>query len=469
MLLASDIVFLEKFAFTFSPGGERSGRFNLTVHLNGRASHSARLLIFDDEEASYPAPDRTWSSLSCDERLERAKHGMLLQWDLASSAEGQTVVHAIRQKLRPRWWYIAVADCALEASQATEALQVSWKLRLTNPPYGWAEEFSVDRRFAPHVSMLLALASGCLLGMQLVAWSHLARSAQAIEDSASGKGAHRFTQLLLFGLTLAFAEAVLSLAHHLCFSFDGVGAPALGLAGQLAALGSSFVLASLLLLISEGKCISYMLVTSDMWRMLRKLGPFLTSCMLLELWSEYSLSHAYSTDYVYTTPGGSVLVGFDLVLLALYASSWRRTLAQVGTQEDGRFYRTWGLVYMLWFLALPVSSLLARTVLAPYACFVVSLAVKKGTTVLVYASLVMGFWPGRRADAAFRTHRDVLRTCSEDGSSGKAQALSRPLSPRLPGLLFNGRWQFEGPASRQRSKLSHSCSQPQLSKLAMSP
>jgi len=87
-------------------------------------------------------------------------------------------------------------------------------------------------------------------------------------------GAHRFAQVLLVGLVLASGETIFAVAHDVQFSQDGIGAPCLFLGAQLLALVSSFVLASLLLLVSEGKCISYMMVSDDIWRMLRMLGPF---------------------------------------------------------------------------------------------------------------------------------------------------------------------------------------------------
>jgi len=158
----------------------------------------------------------------------------------------------------------------------------------------------------------------------------------------------------------------------------------------------------------------------------------------------------------------------DLLLLSCYVPSLRRTLASEGSQEDSRFYHTWGLVYGLWFLALPITAVLARAVLAPYAWFVVSMCVKKGTAIAVYASLVVGLWPGNPACTHFKTSGTVIGRSNvrakklphalplHSECSGAKSARYGAASQQLPGLLFNGKWQFQDPASRQKATLGMS-------------
>jgi len=214
---------------------------------------------------------------------------------------------------------------------------------------------------------------------------------------------------------------------------------------QLLGVSSNFLLASLLLLVSQGKCVSYIMVASDAWRMLRLLGPFSFSCFSLELWAEYSLSRNYTTDYVYTTPCGWAVICVDLFLLGIYLRNLRETYLAERGHEDGVFYRTWGLVYGVWFLALPIMAVLAQAVLAPYAWFIVSVGVKKGATALVYAALVVGLWPGN-ARTYFRLEfAAAADACAEaagawlcGGSGGRAYSdvLAKEAQKRtLPGLL----------------------------------
>merc|ERR1712007_142577 len=87
--------------------------------------------------------------------------------------------------------------------------------------------------------------------------------------------------------------------------------------------------------------------------------------------------------------------------------------------EDSRFFRTWGIVYGLWFLALPITAVLARVALAPYAWFVTSVAVKKGMSVLVYASLVAGLWPSNMSRTPFKMYFKMLGFTSDAGREAR--------------------------------------------------
>eukprot|EP00415_Alexandrium_ostenfeldii_P002926 UN2926 len=183
-------------------------------------------------------------------------------------------------------------------------------------------------------------------------------------------------------------------------------------------------------MVSQGKCISYIMVAADGWRMLRLLGPFLASCFLLEMWGDYSVSRRYSVDYVYTTNFGWALILVDLVLLGMYAVNLRRTYAVERDRGDGAFYCTWGVAYGAWFLALLVTAVLSQAILAPYVWLFVSLAITKTVTVLVYAALVLGLWPGntRTYFKLFVTMENVLENCVTPPSrcSWDRQAAPKP-------------------------------------------
>merc|ERR1712039_200422 len=155
-------------------------------------------------------------------------------------------------------------------------------------------------------------------------------------------------------------------------------------------------------------------VVSDARRMLKLLGPFLFACFGLELWGDYSDSRNYTTDYVYATPFGWAIVVVDILLLTLFATNMRSTLALEHDKGNAFFYRTWGCVYGCWFLALPITTLLAQAVLAPYVWHVVSLLVTNSATVVAYAALVLGLWPQNERTyfkLGQKTVDDVMESC----------------------------------------------------------
>jgi len=257
-------------------------------------------------------------------------------------------------------------------------------------------------------------------------------------DSAPHKARHPFARLLVAGIVLGLAASVLSTSHFFVFARNGVGAPVVRLCAQLLCAASRFVLASLLLLLSEGKCVSYVMVSADARRIGSLLGPFLASCLFLELWGDYSVARRYTTDYVYTTSFGGALVFVDLILLSRYVLNLRRTHAKECDSSEGTFYRRWGALYGLWFLALPVAALLSLVVLAPYVWWIISLAVNGSMTVAVYTALVIGLWPGNT-----RSYLKLRAPMLNDEVLGECSFASFPLtSPskdsepmHLPSLL----------------------------------
>jgi len=390
-LLGNGTIFLTKFCYTYELEDPRHGAgiVDLTVHLPVESHrHHAHVLLFDDEDHSYPGPSDEWNAMSCQQRMQHARVSQRIDWVAASGPEGQRMTFDIEQKLRPRWWYIAVAEC----SDAGEDLLIEYQMHATNTGYGWAVEFSTDKRFMPHVFAALLVVYACLSLAQLHANRAVAQRAK--DDSANGKAAHPFAQILTAGVLLALGDSLFSALHLAVFASNGVGLAWIQVLSQLLSVTANFVLASLLLLVSQGKCISYVMVANDAWSMLRLLGPFLVSCFFLEMWGESSVSRNYDTNYVYTTPVGWALIFLDLLLLSIYATGLRKTYKAEHSPDVAVFYSRWGVVYGLWFLVLPVTALLAQLVLAPYAWLIVSTVAKKGVTAMLYGAFVVGLWPG---------------------------------------------------------------------------
>jgi hypothetical protein len=414
--------FLAKFVYTFTSREEvkhkiPAGRLNLTLQAPDiTSSHDLYMLLLDDEAESYPGPSGAWEALSCKEKIAHARLAIPIDWEEAARPEGATMTSNIFEKLRPRWWYFAVADCSQRsAGSGSASLAVKYTLHTTNPTYGWASEFSTDRRLAIHVFLVMGMAYTALAVAQLRANRVLAEAAGRHGDSAEGKAAHPFARILVAGIGLALAAQLLWVVHHVGYAMDGVGFTTTHIAAQILSVFSNFILASLLLLVSQGKCVSYVMLAADARAVSRLLGPFLAACLLLEFWGEYSVSRTCTNDYVYTTPFGWMIIISDLLLLTIYATNLRKTFLAERCRGDGRFYSTWGIVYGAWFLALPVTALLSQAVLAPYIWYIVSVSVRSTVTFLVYAALVVGLWP-ENDRTYFKLHPvtlddDVLETC----------------------------------------------------------
>mmetsp|Transcript_51969 Transcript_51969/g.155187 ORF Transcript_51969/g.155187 Transcript_51969/m.155187 type:complete len:198 (+) Transcript_51969:1-594(+) len=160
----------------------------------------------------------------------------------------------------------------------------------------------------------------------------------------------------------------------------------------------------------------------------------------------------FSVDYVYTTPCGWALILADVLLLSVYAVNLRRTYAVERDRGDAVFYRTRGVVYGAWFLALPLAAVLSQAVLAPYAWFVVSLAVTRASTLCAYAALVLGLWPGntRTHFKLFMAKESVLEDCVTPPSRFSWDRRALPLPP--PGRSDQGTFSSDKTGA-QRARL----------------
>ncbi|CAE7199044.1 unnamed protein product [Symbiodinium sp. CCMP2592] len=406
------------------------------------------LLLLDDEAESYPGPSGDWNFLTCAERRKRAKNSWLI-------AGGHLRIRTlVREKIRPRWWFVALADCSGQGFR-----NVQYEVHAQNILYGWASEFSTDRRYALHAFVAFSVIFAAFMMVQTRA--NVILASRQHEDSARSKAAHPFARILLSGICVELVACLFEIFHLMLFASNGRGSPMLHAFSLLATTSSNFILVSLLLLVSQGKCVTYKMIPKDAWRIFTILGPFLLSCLLLELWGDFATSRTYSSDYVYTTPCGCAVIAVDLALLAFYGFNVRTTLSQESGRADSYFYRRWGVAFGCWFGALPFSAALSKILLAPttngwktfcprpyqakivslgYVWYIVSLSITKGSNALVYGALVVALWPENR-----RTHfkmisaspEELLENCPSPGGSAREHEVSE----FLPGakLWLNAR------------------------------
>merc|ERR1719272_482253 len=119
------------------------------------------------------------------------------------------------------------------------------------------------------------------------------------------------------------------------------------------------VLNAMLLLISQGRCISTLLVVDDIFNLGKLLIPFHISAFALETWAETSDSRNYTLNYIYETPFGLAVVAMDVCLLVFYCQNLCRTVQAEKDTRNLFFYRVWGSAYILWFMALPLTVVLS--------------------------------------------------------------------------------------------------------------
>lgn len=253
-----------------------------------------------------------------------------------------------------------------------------------NPRSGWQEEFSMDHYNSLYVSVVFMLIYLIMALFQFYA-NHLSPMTSK----------HPLIAILSYALLSATSAMFFSAFHYVNFAMDGEGMPSIEIISKFLQAMSKFLLMSIVLLVSQGRCISISMQPGDIWRLVGQLGPFCIFCFLLEVWGEVAESRKYTTEFVYATYYGWALILVDFFWFLVYATNLFNVYTTEVDLENRYFYMHWGMAYAVWFLVLPVVTLLS-CIVAPWVRFQVTTAVSNSAHALMFMALVSTLWPTRK-------------------------------------------------------------------------
>lgn len=405
------VVFLTKFCFDVNPSGGASGQWDITLVGAKPNTGEMELVLFDDQAESYP-DESAISQLGSECGGERLQTSARFARHIYGNKTGHFTM-PLEEKIRPRWWYVAVLDCSGDEHV------LEYRIHMTNPRQGWLQEFSMDQ------------SSLVTLGVFLMVYASLAAAqARAVTTrSCSARVRHPLRLMLLVSIFAAFLGMLACLLDGLWFMRTGLSLRALSIAGATLGQVSKFSLTSILLLLSTGRCISQALRTQDLWRITILVTPLFLACLSLEIWGKYSASRKYTTGSVFSSWCGALIVFTDLGMLVLYLRSLRRSYSVEMDTDKQDFYNFWGLLYACAFLCLP-ASVLASLALSPWVRAEVVLVATNCLHFLILASLIKGLWP-ERTQRFFCIDNDDL--VNSDGA--KSDLLSPDDGSASPALL----------------------------------
>lgn len=374
---ANSAVFIAKYCFDFDPTANNTGEVDFLLKRVSPAKGDMKIVLLNDQMDSYPDSTSRWPGYDCgDDRLNKAAKAQL-SVDTNDMSRTNRLHTFIVEKLRPRFWFIAALDCS--GIDRT----IDYEVHLLNIEQGWLKELSMDHCGIPSLVLFLLVYLGTAL-LQV----------HAIFMQSTAKTKHVLRLLLTFGICSALWGMGFYTFDTIVYAARGDDTFLLYLAAKLFKAGSKFTLWLILLLLSRGRCISTELHLRDLIHGALVICPFLIVCLCLEVWSEYDQASKYTTNFVYNTWVGGVLVCADLVLFGLYVSNLRRTYAEESAVEKKAFYRTWGSVYSAAFLTLPVSLVVALSI-ATHVRVSVMFWFHNAVHALLLELLVIGLWPER--------------------------------------------------------------------------
>merc|ERR1719510_268209 len=94
--------------------------------------------LLDDEYFSFPEVSQVWGEANCTDVVKASKNAIQLDWPQLKKPGGQHLHVPLVEKVRPRWWYIALVSCS------NHAVEIAYNIHLNNRRQGSQSEFSMD-------------------------------------------------------------------------------------------------------------------------------------------------------------------------------------------------------------------------------------------------------------------------------------------------------------------------------------
>mmetsp|Transcript_38150 Transcript_38150/g.89480 ORF Transcript_38150/g.89480 Transcript_38150/m.89480 type:complete len:459 (-) Transcript_38150:113-1489(-) len=384
-----------KFCFDFNVNcdkhncskGEHPGKFEFVVH-------DARLLsadlltpevylaLLDDEYFSFPEVSQVWDEGTCEDLKKASKKTFKLNWQNSSSSTGQHITTPLTEHIRPRWWYVAFVSCS------PVRLDLAYSIHLQNPRWAWREEFSMDVISVCAILPVLLLAFVGLVAVQLNSMQEWRRRSHA----GTWYRLHPALILLTAGALVGLAGQCCWCVHYWRYMSDGQGYETFTILASAGTMIAKTIMSMLLMLLAHGECVC----TPDVsWQLHQELMGGLAAFGLLsfglELWGD-SEFRSTTTEYIYDTRPGMVLLAFDVLWLWVFLSRSFQTFRNETRPRPKRFYKTYAPLFALWFAALPAVAA-ASLFIAPWVRFAATFALTNGAHGLALALLVHTFRP----------------------------------------------------------------------------
>lgn len=375
---ANSAVLLAKFCFDFdrdSSADNFVGVAKATLSASDSSGESSlvKVALFDDQAESYPGQG-VFQGFQC-EAPDMLRAARWIEEKNISDTGPVSASCNVFERLRPRWWYVAIVECS------GEDRQIEYSVHMTNPKLGPFKELSMDSFGVMHIGFFVVIYLGLSLAQGI-----------AILKRSNASTKHPLRIMLTVCILSAMVAIHVALINTCWFIYRGEDHPTLYLVAKTLKASSKYTLLCICLLVSRGHCISSSLALQHVWHAARLLLPIFLANLILEMWGEYAQSRKYTTDSIYCTSVGGIIILTDLGLLLSYLCNIQSSLKKESDPSKCKFYRTWGRAYSAAFLCLPFSVLVSQAV-APWVRARTTFVVSNLAHAALLTLLVIGLWP----------------------------------------------------------------------------
>ncbi|XP_031775362.1 transmembrane protein 145 [Apis florea] len=337
--------FLARFCFL-----TEQGIFRYKFELGGREEDLKILLYYD-------APDQ-WPSIypsnkTCIEKESILWHGIgqmiplsTVTFEESGCIEKDAVIRCSSNRRfrssRPRWWFIALADCSSKSG-----LNISYWISLTNAPHEnfWKEHFSADEFYILPELLTIAFIYVILIILSF----YLAMQLRA------RRLLHISYKIFMASLFCQLVGVLFEIYSYINLGLKGISIESASLFGQLLEACSDILYTILMLLLALGFTVTKSVLTSKQIRWLICFICLISFC-------QFSL-YIYQSDifdpglvlYIYESPPGYGLIILKLIAWIIFSLRCFKTVRKMSTKLH--FYGSLFSLGSAWFLCHPLTVL----------------------------------------------------------------------------------------------------------------
>merc|ERR1712137_1290612 len=199
---------------------------------------------------------------------------------------------------------------------------------------------------------------------------------------------HPALHLVSIAVFSAIAGEILWIAYFWKYRTNGLPNEYGDFFARLAMNVSKTTSSILLMLFAQGNCVC----TADInWKEQRELVGgmcfFGFLSLILELWGDSDF-RSTTTEFIYDTRAGTLLVAFDLLWLWMFTSRSFQTYQQENRLQPRYFFKVYAPLFSLWFGSLPLIAAVAR-ILAPWARYRITFLISGSAHALLLVVLVL--------------------------------------------------------------------------------
>ncbi|XP_017759256.1 PREDICTED: transmembrane protein 145-like [Eufriesea mexicana] len=243
---------------------------------------------------------------------------------------------------RPRWWFIALADCSSKIG-----LNVSYWMSLTNAPHGhfWKEHFSADEFYI--LPELITIAFIYVILVVLSFYIAMQLKARRL--------LHVSYKIFMASLLCQLVGILFEIYSYINIGLRGIPSKNASLLGQLLEACSDILYTALMLLLALGFTVTKSVLTPKQTRWLICFICLVSFCQFSLYIYQSNVFDPGLVLYIYESPPGYGLIILKLIAWIIFSLRCFKTVRKMSTKLH--FYSLLFSLGSTWFLCHPLTVL----------------------------------------------------------------------------------------------------------------